>query len=251
MAIVTAVASQKGGVAKSTTSINLSAGLAKKGKKVLLIDIDPQANSSRVLLHSYSGLRKEDTLWNTIINNMPLKLYPTGIDGLQIVPSSIVLSNADIDLQAVFKREERLKLHLDEIRGKFDYVFIDCPPSLSWLTFNALVASDKVLVPVSPGFFELESLIQINKTIHEIQQINPSLEIAGYLFTMGDNTTNSKFTLKMLRQTYPEYCLANLIPKNVDAKDASSAKMDIFSFNQKANAAIAYLKVIEEVYGVK
>ena len=113
------------------------------------------------------------------------------------------------------------------------------------------MAADRVLVPVSPGFFELESLIQINKTIYEIQQINTALKIAGYLFTMGDNTTNSRVSLKVLRQTYPEYALANIVPKNVDARDASTARMDIFSYNPKAIAAEAYQRVIEEIYGIK
>jgi chromosome partitioning protein len=251
MGTVTAIASQKGGVAKTTTSINLSSGIARTGKKVLLVDIDPQANSSRVLLHTYSELKKEDTVWNTIIKNQPLKVYPTHVSNLNIVPPSILLSNADIDLQSVFKREERLKMHLDKIKDDYDYVFIDCPPWLSWLTYNALIAADKVLVPVSPGAFELESITQINRTIHEIQQINPHLKIAGYLFTMGDNTTNSKVSLKILRQTYPEYALGHIIPKNVDARDASTAKMDIFSYNPKALAAEAYQRVIEEVYGIK
>src|SRR5688500_13874762 len=103
MAIVTAVARQKGGVAKSTTSINLSSGIARKGNRVLLIDIDPQANSSRVLLRDYQSLKKEDTLWNTIIDSKPLKLFPTNVENLQVVPSHILLSNADIDLQSVFK----------------------------------------------------------------------------------------------------------------------------------------------------
>ncbi len=250
MSIITAIASQKGGVAKTTSSINLSSGIARKGKKVLLIDIDPQANSSRVVLHNYSDIRKDDTIWNTIINNKPLKIYPTKIDGLSVVPSSILLSNADIDLQSVFKREERLKMHLDKVKDQFDFIFIDCPPWLSWLTYNALVAADRVLVPVSPGAFELESIIQINKTIFEIQQINTNLKIAGYLFTMGDNTTNSKISLKVLRQTYPEYALSNIIPKNAAARDASTAKMDIFAFDRKALAAEAYTRVIEEVYGI-
>src|SRR4051812_5984851 len=250
MAIVTAIASQKGGVGKTTTSINLSAALARKGKRVLLVDIDPQANSSRVLLPEYSTLKKEDTVWDTIIQNHPLRFYPTEMPTLQIVPSHILLSNADIDLQSVFKREERLKLHLDKLKDSYDFIFIDCPPSLSWLTFNALVASDKVIVPVSPGFFELESITQINMTIHEIQQYNPNLKIAGYLFTMGDNTVNSKTSLKLLRQTYPDYTLNNIIPRNVDAKDASQLKQDLFSYNPKAIAAEAYERVIQEVYAV-
>jgi chromosome partitioning protein len=251
MAIITAIASQKGGVAKTTSSINLSSGIARMGKRVLLVDIDPQANSSRVLLHNYSDIKKSDTVWNTIINNQPLKIYPTTIGNFQVAPSSILLSNADIDLQSVFKREERLKIHLDRVRDDFDYIFIDCPPWLSWLTYNALIAADRVLVPVSPGGFELESIIQINKTIHEIQQINTSLKIAGYLFAMGDNTTNSKVSLKVLRQTYPEYALSNIIPKNVDARDASTARMDIFTYKPKSLAAEAYQRVIKEVYGIQ
>ncbi len=251
MTIVTAVASQKGGVAKSTSAINLSAGLARKGKKVLLIDVDPQSNSSRVLLKNYLNLKRDETLYHTIINNKPLIIYPTPIDNLMIAPSHILLSNADIDLNNAFKREERLKTHLDKIKSDFDFVFLDCPPSLNWLTYNALAAADKIIVPVSPGFFELESINQINKTISEIQsQINPNLRIAGYLFTISDNTTGSKVSLKVLRQTFPEYVLNNIIPKNVDARDASAAKMDIFGFNPKAVAAEAYTRVIEEVYGI-
>jgi chromosome partitioning protein len=252
MTTVTAIASQKGGVAKSTTSINLAAGLARKGKKVLLIDVDPQSNSSRVLLADYLNLKKEETLYNTIIDNQPLRAYPTEVDNLTIVPSHILLSNADIDLQNAFKREERLKVHLDRIRDSFDYVFLDCPPSLNWLTYNALVAADRIIVPVSPGFFELESINQINKTIYEIQrEINPQLKIAGYLFTIGDNSTGSRVSLKVLRQTFPEYTLTNIVPKNVDARDASAAKMDIFAFNPKAVAAEAYIRVIKEVFNVE
>jgi chromosome partitioning protein len=252
MTVVTAVASQKGGVAKSTSSINLSAGLARKGKRVLLIDIDPQSNASRVHLKNYLDLKKEQTLYDTIINNKPLHVYSTAVEQLDIVPSHILLSNADIDLQNAFRREERLKVHLEAIKDRYDYVFIDCPPSLNWLTYNALVAADKIIVPVSPGFFELESINQINQTIHEIQtQINHNLNIAGYLYTMGDHTTGSRVSLKVLRQTYPEYTLTNIIPKNVDARDASAAKMDIFAFNPKSVAAEAYTRVIKEVYDVE
>lgn len=251
MTIITAIATQKGGVAKTTTAINLSGGLARKGKSVLLIDVDPQANSSAVLYPDLNELRSSDTLYDTIINNQPLHIYSSNVPGLDIVPSHILLSNADIDLQNAFKREERLKVHLDRIKDKYDYVFLDCPPSLNWLTYNALVAADNIIVPVAPGRFELESITQINRTIYEIQtQINPDLKIAGYLFTIGDHTTGSKVSLKILRQTYPEYTLNTIIPKNVDARDASSAKQDIFGFNSKSNAADAYMRVIEEVFNV-
>ncbi len=252
MTVVTAIASQKGGVAKSTSSINLSAGLARKGKKVLLIDVDPQSNSSRVFLKDYLNLKRDETLYDTIINNKSLHVYQTPVEGLDIVPSHILLSNADIDLQNAFRREERLKIHLAEIKNEYDFIFLDCPPSLNWLTYNALVAADKIIVPVSPGFFELESINQINRTIYEIQnQINHDLKIAGYLFTIGENSTGSKVSLKVLRQTFPEYTLTNIIPKNVDARDASAAKMDIFGYNPKAIAAEAYMRVIKEVFNVE
>src|SRR5829696_2083277 len=127
MAIVTAIASQKGGVAKTTTSINLSAGLALKGKKVLLVDIDPQSNSSRVLLPEYPSLKKEDTVWNTVIKNSSLRFYPTEVKNLQIVPSYILNRNANMYLQFVLKREESLNLYLDKLRDSYDFIFIDCP----------------------------------------------------------------------------------------------------------------------------
>jgi chromosome partitioning protein len=129
MTVVTAIASQKGGVAKSTSSINLSAGLARKGQRVLLIDIDPQSNSSRVFLKDFLKLKKEETLYDTIINNRPLHVHPTPVQGLDIVPAHILLSNADIDLQNAFRREERLKIHLEAIKDSYDFIFLDCPPS--------------------------------------------------------------------------------------------------------------------------
>lgn len=252
MTIITAIASQKGGVAKTTTAVNLSAGLAKKNKKVLLVDIDPQSNSSRVLFGEYSMLKKEDTIYQTIIDNKDLILYPTSVENLEVVPSHILLSNADIELAGAFKREERLKIHLDKIKANYDYIFIDCPPSLNWLNYNALVASDRIIVPVSPGYFELESIYQINKTISEIQtQINPNLKISGYLYTIADNTTLSKVSLRVLRQTYPEYVLTNIIPRNVDAKEAFANHQDIFSYAPHSISAEAYARVIKEVYGVE
>ncbi len=157
--MVIAIASQKGGTGKTTTSISLAAGLARKGKRVLLIDIDSQANSSKVLLHEYQSLTKEQTIYATIINRLPLQLHHTSVPGLDIVPLHILLSNTDIELTtALDHREARLKEQLDSLTERFAYIFIDCPPALGWLTLNAFTAAEKVLIVVSPGYFELDSI---------------------------------------------------------------------------------------------
>src|SRR5215204_5089187 len=169
--MILSVASQKGGTGKTTTSISLAAGLARRGKRVLLIDTDSQANSSKVLLPHYPELKRTDTIYITILERKPLPVRPTALPGLDIVPSHILLSNTDIELTtAKDHREARLKQQLDKIKANYDYVLIDCPPALSWLTINAFTASDKVMVIVSPGYFELDSIVQISKTIHEVKE---------------------------------------------------------------------------------
>ena len=190
--MIISVASQKGGVGKTSTAISLAAGLAHKGKKVLLIDIDSQDNSSKVLLPNYQEIKPEQSIAATIIDRQPLPARPSAIPHLAIVPSHILLSNTDVKLTtAIDHREARLKRQLDTIKSQYEYVFIDCPPALSWLTINAFTASDKVLVTVSPGYFELDSIVQISKTINEVQEyFNPAIQIAGFLFTMADPTIN-------------------------------------------------------------
>src|SRR3954451_20880892 len=162
------IGSQKGGTGKSSTSISLSAGLARRGKKVLLIDIDSQANSSKVLLPQYQELKKDQTLYATILGRQPLPIHQTSVPGLDVVPSHILLSETDMELTtAIDHREARLRDQLDKVKDRYEYVLIDCPPALSWLTINAFTASDYVVVVISPGYFELESTIQIGKTIKE------------------------------------------------------------------------------------
>src|SRR5215212_9883835 len=152
--MIISVASQKGGVGKTSTAISLSAGLAHKGKKVLLIDIDSQANSSKVLLPNYQEVKPAQSIYATIIDRQALPLRLSTIPQLDIVPSHILLSNTDVKLTtAIDHREARLKHKLDAIKAHYDYVFIDCPHALSWLTINAFTASDQVLITVSPGYF--------------------------------------------------------------------------------------------------
>src|SRR5438874_4898832 len=196
--MVISVASQKGGVGKTSTAISLAAGLARKGKKTILIDIDSQANSSKVLLRDYQKLTPDQTLYRTILKrdgvSARLPEQETEIPNLTVVPSHILLSGTDVELTtAIDHREARLKNELDTITARYDYVIIDCPPTLSWLTLNAFTASDKVLVVVSPGYFELDSIVQISKSITEVREFfNPRLALAGFLFTMSDPTINTE-----------------------------------------------------------
>ena len=248
--MVISVASQKGGTGKTSTSISLAAGLARKGKKVLLVDIDSQANSSKVLLRNYLEIPKNQTIYSTILERKALVVHPTHIPNLSIVPSHILLSNTDIELTtAKDHRESRLKSELDKIKAGYDYVIIDNPPALGWLTLNSFTASDKVLVVVSPGYFELDSLVQLSKTLDEVREyFNPNLALLGYLFTMSEPTINSSVSLQILRQTYTGKVLKTVIPRNTDLRDAHFQKMDIFSFNARAKAALAYDKLIREIF---
>lgn len=249
--MILAVASQKGGTGKTTTSISLAAGLAHRGKQTLLIDTDSQANSSKVVLPNYQDFSKDHTLYATIIDRKPLALSPTSIPNLDIVPSHILLSETDITLtSAIDHREARLKAALDPIAGEYDHVIIDCPPALSWLTLNAFTAADKVLVVVSPGYFELDSTVQMGKTLEEVKaHFNSELDLAGFVFTMSEPTINTKNSLKLLRQTYGDSVLGTIIPKNVDLRDAHFNRQDIFTYNNASKGAQAYERLITEVFG--
>src|SRR2546429_2428059 len=164
--MIVSIASQKGGTGKTTTSISLAAGLARKGKKVLLVDIDSQANSSKVLLHHYPNIDKDQTIYTTILQRQPLSLHPTQIPNLEIAPSHILLSNTDVELTtAIDHREERFNRELDKGKSSYKYVFIECPPAISWLTVNTFTASDKVMSVVFSGYIELDSIKQIKTTL--------------------------------------------------------------------------------------
>jgi chromosome partitioning protein len=250
--MVIAVASQKGGTGKTTTSISLAAGLARKGKQTLLVDIDSQANASKVLLPDYPRLSAEQTIHRTILSRQPLAVHPTAVPHLEVVPSHILLSNTDIELTtALDHREARLKTQLDRIKEQYDFVIIDCPPTLSWLTINAFTAADRVLIVVSPGYFELDSIVQISKTIKEVQEVfNPELGVLGFLFTMSDPTVNAATSLQILRQTYRDRVVRTVIPRNVDIRDAHMNKQDIFAYSPNAKSALAYHKLISELFSL-
>ncbi len=251
--MVSSVASQKGGTGKTTTSIALAAGLAHHGYRVLLVDTDEQANASKVLLHAYQDLTKDQTIYQTILDHKPLPVHPSSILNLDVVPAHILLSNTDMELStAKDHREARLKTELDRIQGQYQHVIIDCPPDLGWLTINALTASDGVVVVVAPGYFELDSIVQISKTITEVQELfNSSLKLLGYLFTKSDPTNNSAVSLRILRQTYTDRVLRTVIPQNTDIRDAHFNKVDIFTYNPNAKSALAYQRLIEELFHEK
>jgi chromosome partitioning protein len=247
--MIIAVATQKGGTGKTTTAISLAAGLGQAGKKVLLVDIDSQANSSKVLLPDYEKLSHQETVYRTILDREPLSIYPTNVEHVDIVPSHILMSNTDVELTtAKDHREARLKDHLHPVAGNYDHVIIDCPPSLGWLTVNAFTAANQIMIVVSPGYFELDSLVQIGKTIEEIREyFNPQLELLGILFTMSEATVNSRTSLQILRQTYTSKVFKTVIPKNTDIKDAHFQRQDIFTYKSTAPSALAYKKLLKEI----
>ena len=249
--MITAIATQKGGTGKTTTSISLASGLARLyDKKVLLIDIDSQANSSKVLVPNYPAVPRDQTICTTILDRNPLPICQSTVPGLEIVPSHILLSNADVELTtAKDHREARLKSQLDPIKDSYDFIFIDCPPNLGWLTINAFTAADQVLAVVEPGYFELDSLVQLTKTLSEVREYyQHNLRLLGYLYNKADPTINSQTSLQLLRKTYQEKVIDTIIPRNVALKDASFNKRDIFSYEPQSKGAAAYQRVIESLF---
>lgn len=248
MGKIVSIANQKGGVGKTTTSINLSTILAKKGKKILMIDADPQGNAS-----SGIGVDREDielSVYDVLINDKQIDevVKKTNIKNLDICPSNINLAGAEVELVSVMSREHRLKEKLDMVKDNYDFIIIDCPPSLGLITLNAFTASDSVLIPVQCEYYALEGLGQLLNTISLVKKhLNKDIEIEGALLTMYDIRTNlSNQVVKEVKKYFNDKVYKNVIPRNVKLSEAPSYGMPISVYDPRSKGAKSYEKFVKE-----
>ncbi|EAG9702284.1 ParA family protein [Listeria monocytogenes] len=249
MSKVIALANQKGGVGKTTSSVNLSSSLAFLGKKVLLVDIDPQGNAS-----SGVGVNKgeiEHCIYDVLVDDVAIQdvLQKTDLDNLNVIPATIQLAGAEVELVPAISREIRLKKAIDSIRDDYDYVIIDCPPSLGLLTLNALTAADSVLIPVQCEYYALEGLSQLLNTIRIVQKhLNEDLQIEGVLLTMLDARTNLGIqVIEEVKKYFQNKVFNTIIPRNVRLSEAPSHGKPILLYDAKSKGAEVYLELAKEV----
>ena len=246
---VMAIINQKGGVGKSTTAINLSAALGEMGKQVLLVDLDPQGNSSSGL--GIEKSRVEHCVYDVLLNDVPVEgvIIPDVCEGLDVIPATINLAGAEVELVAEMARENRLRDSVGSLRGKYDYVFIDCPPSLGLLTVNALVAADKLLIPIQCEFYALEGVTKLLDSMKRVKtRLNPSLDIFGVLLTMYDGrTTLSKQVVEEVRNYFGKIVFDTLIPRTVKLSEAPSFGQPITQYDPSGKGAQSYVDLAKEV----
>jgi chromosome partitioning protein len=245
---VIALANQKGGVGKTTTAINLGASLAKQPKSVLIFDFDPQANSSAGL-----GIRIQGpSTYDVVVSDVPARdiVVATGIDGLMLAPATPALAGAEVELVPMMAREFRLKRALDALRGSFDYILIDCPPSLGLLTVNALTAADEVIVPVQCEYLALEGLSQLTSTLELVRRnLNSRLTLRGLLLTMFDGRTNLSQQVADEVRAHFANTFRTIIPRSVRLSEAPSHGLPIAQYDPSSRANKAYDDLAEEVIG--
>ncbi len=248
MARIIAFSNQKGGVGKTTSCVNLSAYLAQKGYKCLLVDLDPQGNATSGLGFSKSEVK--NSVYNVMIDDMPIEeaVVKTCVDGLDLLPSNIDLAGAEVELVYVKDREKVLSKVLERARGSYDFITVDCPPSLGLLTINALASSDAVIIPIQSEYYALEGLSQLMNTIKlVVKHLNPNLKIEGVVLTMNDNRAIiSRQISAEIRKFFGKRVYETVIPRNIRLSEAPSHGVPIMLHDTKCSGAKAYLAFTEE-----